>query len=570
MANEQVTDTTQMVKKVAVDAKNFWTQLPKPMRAMLVIVGALAIGGGVALAVLDQTDYKVLFSELSPSDATAIIDHLKGSHVEYKIESGGGTILVPSQNVHDMRLELAGMGIPAGGGVGFELFDEQRFGMTEFEEQVALGRALEGELARTISKIKVIKNTKVHLVLAKKSLLGSNSSPAQASVIIELRRGREISKETIQSIVHLVSSSVDSLSPDNITVVDTRGKLLSTEGIAGSGGGGGLEYQRNLEQDLEGRLSQMLNQLIGPGASVVQVAADVDFSNREITEEHYDPEKTAVRSERREVETSGSQSKSASGIPGTRSNLPGGETPGSGGTAANSKREMETKNYEIDKVVSKTISPGAKIKKLSVAVVVNGINAEGEKFKPRSAANLRKIESAVRGAIGYDKDRGDSITVQSIAFHIPEPTQMEEPSMPLPWKEYLPLAVGGLVVLFLLLGFFGLMRKTKGSTQTAMVPAQMMPSLPRPVSELEGMMQQEAPVMGAGNTQPSLPGPPGVPNAPGAVPSLSAAANNNQSAEMIHEVRRVFLEESENASRVLKSWLADAKSSEPQESAKGS
>ena len=206
--------TTEFIAKRVDEVRNFWERLPKQARVLMVLVLVLAVGAAVTLALFERTNEEVLFSGLSQEDAASIVEHLKSKKVPYRIHGDGGTILVPAEQVHELRLELASQGIPVGGGVGFELFDEKRFGMTEFEERVSLRRALEGELSRTISRIDSIRTARVHLVLPKKSLLGRNAEAAEASITVELQKSRELSKGSIQSIVHLVSSSVEGLNPD--------------------------------------------------------------------------------------------------------------------------------------------------------------------------------------------------------------------------------------------------------------------------------------------------------------------------------------------------------------------
>ncbi|MCP4600071.1 MAG: flagellar M-ring protein FliF [Proteobacteria bacterium] len=535
MAEEKDSQSVDIFTKTVADVRRFWERLPKQVRVLMVAVVIFAVAAGAALTVVERTDQQVLFSGLTNEDAAAIVEHLKGQHIQYRLEAGGGTILVPREHVHELRLSLAAEGIPVGSGVGFELFDEQRFGMTEFEERIALRRALEGELSRTITRLDAVRTARTHLVLPKQSLLGSRSSAAQGSIIIELQKGRELSGGTIRSIVHLVSSSVAGLSPDHVTVVDTRGRLLSSE--AGLGfNNREFEYQKKFEQDMELRLREMLHQILGPTASVVRVAANFDFSKRESTEEHYDPDRSVLRSEQRETETMGSKTTGAGGTPGTRSNLPGGTPPTSSIGGQSKRREAETRNYEVDKVINRVVSPTANLSRISVAVLVNGTNAEGEPFVSRPAEELHKIEMAVRGATGFDATRGDSIEVQSIPFHVPE--KIEEPVSvgPSLWKEWLPIGVGVAVALALIIAALSLRR---GRPMAQGMPIESLP-LPKPVRELEAIIER----------------PEGLP----AIPSPSA--ESNATAALMGNVRQVFMDESEGASRVLKSWLSEARKPE--------
>jgi flagellar M-ring protein FliF len=538
-----------MITKKLEDLRAFWERFPKPARVLAILVVVLAIGAAVTLSVYERTNDEVLFSGLSDQDAGAIVEHLKGKKIPYKIQGDRGTILVPADQVHELRLELASQGIPVGGGVGFELFDQQRFGMTEFEERVSLRRALEGELSRTITRLDPIRSARVHLVMPKKSLLGTSSDEAHASVTVELEKGRELGQGAVQSIVHLVSSSVEGLNPDKVTVIDTKGRMLS-DSTGDSFGAADMEYRKKYESDVENHLREMLDRTLGPDSSVVRVSADFDFSQKETTEEHYDPDRSVVRSEQRELETSGSGGTGAVGLPGTRSNLPGGPAPDTIGNGENRKREVETKNYEVDKVVNHIAGPSAFLNRVSVAVLVDGKNKPGLPFAPRTDDELKKLDSAVRSAIGFDARRGDKVEVQSVPFH--EPDAMEAPVITGPawWKEWLPIAAGGAVVLAIIVLLLSFRRRRPALSS---VPIEALP-FPRKLEELESYIGQTN----------------ALPN--GAVPrQMEDQFRQRQlsdAASLMSEVRQVFMDESEGASRVLKAWLSEAKKPSAQDSSK--
>ncbi len=508
----------------------YWERIPREARVLMSIILVLTAAGGTTLLVSDRTDYKVLFSSLEPDDANKIVSYLKTKNVPYKLSEVGESISVPSSQVHELRLELAGEGLPTGSGVGFEIFDEQRFGMTEFEEQVTLRRALEGELARTIVRLDSVKSARVHIVLPKRSIISSQSTKAQASVVLELIRGKGLSEETAGAIIHLVSSSVEGLTPESITVVDTRGRILSAENSMGNKTRG-LEYKAKYEADLEIRLREMLDTILGPSSSVVRVAAQFDLSEMESTEEQYDPEGSVVRSEQREVESSGGNNSGGRGIPGARTNLPGGATPENVGGASGTRREMETKNYEVDKVVKRIVTPAGRLSQVSVSILVDGVDNGKGVFQPRPDAELEKIDAAVKAAVGYDKNRGDQVTVQSIPFHIPESVEMPEgESGPAWWKEYIPLAAGLLVALLVVIVILSMRKKRPTET----LPVQSL-SLPKKVHELEAIVNKKPEAMN--EYQDSL------------------LSSSMPVAGLIGQVQRMFMDDSERASRVLKSWL---------------
>jgi flagellar M-ring protein FliF len=544
MAEPKKLTGNDKVDKAIAEGRAFLVKLPLGLRIAMAIVVAMVVGVIAFLASVDRTEHTVLFSGLSSQDAAAIVEQLKNEKVPYQLASDGTTVLVPAAKVHDLRLKMAASGLPMGGGVGFELFDQQRFGMTEFEERVSLRRALEGELSRTISKINVVKGARVHLVMPKRSLLGTQSSPAQASVVLELLQGREMSEGTVGAIVHLVSSAVEGLSPDQITVVDTHGRLLSSES------GFGLtardfEYRQKFERDIERKLREMLDQTLGVGRSVVRVAGDFDFSKRESTEEQYDPERSVIRSEQRELEVVGAAAQGGGGVPGTRSNLPGGEPPQTATGASGKKREMETRNYEVDKVVTRTVGSAAELKKISVTVLVDGKEMPagtkpepGDTVIPRTKEELRNIEMAVKGAIGFDDQRGDRLEVRAMPFAIPAPIEEEDSFRDIWWKQWIPI---GVMILAVLSAIAVLLLTKKTNRKARSLGPMDALSLPKQVGELQALMEE--PDLKALSPEQAE------------AKQLEAAAT----AALMGQVRQFFMEESESASRVLRSWLSEAK-----------
>ncbi|MCU0661926.1 MAG: flagellar M-ring protein FliF [Myxococcota bacterium] len=545
MAEPNKLTGNEKVDKAIADVREFVVKLPMRIRIAMAIVAALIVVVIAFLTTVDRTENAVLFSGLSSQDAAAIVEQLKDEKVPFKLGADGTSVLVPSEKVHELRLKMAAAGLPMGGGVGFELFDQQRFGMTEFEERVSLRRALEGELSRTISKINVVKGARVHLVMPKRSVLGANSSPAQASVVLELRGGREMSEGTVGSIIHLVSSAVEGLSPDQVTVVDTHGRLLSSES------GFGLnaresEHRQKFERDLEHKLREMLDQTLGVGRTVVRVAGEFDFSKRESTEEHYDPERSVIRSEQRELETSGSAANGGGGVPGTRSNLPGGQTPETTSGSSGKKREMETRNYEVDKVVSRTVGPSAELKRLSVTVLVDGKEMPaGTKATPedptipRTKEELRNIEMAVKGAIAFDDQRGDRIEVRAMPFAIPESIEQQSHIFDDDWwKKWVPI---GVLALAVLTAIAVLLLTTKRTRRSRMIGPVDSLALPKQVGELQAIIEQ--------------------PDLKSLTPEQAEAKQLEAmaTAQLMGQVRQFFMEESEAASRVLRSWLSDAR-----------
>jgi flagellar M-ring protein FliF len=361
-----------------------------------------------------------LFSRLSPEDAGAIVERLREDRVTYELDAEGTTVLVPEERVHELRLALAADGLPRGGGVGFELFDETRFGESEFTEQVQYRRALEGELARTIAHIEGVERARVHLVLPQRTLLTSEEARASASVALHLRAGHRLEPDQVRGLVHLVASSVRGLTPENVTLVDGDGRSLSaTEDESGLAGAAGAEALRErIARTRERAAQELLDATLGPNVAVVRVTAEVTVANEEHIEEIYDPERTATRSFELTSEGTPPGGEAAGGIPGAVSALPGGAplepTPGD----AAGGRRTEVRNFEVTKVLHRSVEPALRLSRLSVAVLVDGTwEGEGDArtFVPRSAEELARIREIVASATGVVDER-DRISVDCVSF----------------------------------------------------------------------------------------------------------------------------------------------------------
>ena len=390
----------------------------------------VALGAGVLSVVWwgymgTGSDYGVLFSNLAQDDAAAITGKLKSKKIPYRLEGGGGTILVPRPEVYEMRLYLASEGMPRGGGVGFELFDRQGLGTTDFVQRLNYQRALQGELARTISGIPEVAESRVHIVTPKESLFVEDQKRASAAVAVKLRQGRSLSPAQIDGIVNLVSSAVPDLHPGQVTVVDLSGRILSKPQDALTPGGlstAQMTFQRQAEESLERKVQSLFDQILGPRKSIVRVSADLDFQKIDTREESFTPNKELVRSEQKTMERS-SKGTEAAGNPDSRFELSKGTItappPGKGppplspplpstpSAGAGMERQSELKNYEINRVMRQVVDQPGKIKRLSVAVVVDGIyKGKGNAYNPRSVEEIRQYANLAKKAIGFSVDRG--------------------------------------------------------------------------------------------------------------------------------------------------------------------
>ncbi len=477
--------------------------LRKKITLAVVTIATLA---GLALMTMwaGRPDYQVLFSDLAVEDAGAIYEDLRARKVPCKVENNGRSILVPRQQVHELRLALAANGMPSGGGsVGFELFDDAKLGMTEFLQNVNYQRALQGELARTINRFEEIESSRVHIVMASRSLFTEDEDPATASVILKLRAGRRINANQVQGIVHLVSSSVSGLKPEHVTIVDQNGKILT-----GTEAGGGLDkgtvdqlaHQQSIEQGLEKRIKTMLDQALGMDKAVVRVSAAIDFKHHEQTEERYLADNRVVRSEKRFNESSQGGQASA-GVPGVLSNMV--ETPAataSGGSGAGYQKNDDTVNYEIGKVTSHTVAPVGTVTRISVAALVDGTyrnvpgpdGSQAVKYIARSPEEIEKLANLIKRAVNFDPARGDQVEVVNIPFET-SPLEDDLPAPDTRWstrlREYSVFIKYGLLAIAGLLLFFMVIRPlVRWLTTSPANDGEMLKQLPMTVGELETRM----------------------------------------------------------------------------------
>ncbi len=422
------------------------TQRYQALPAMQRLLVMAALGAGVLALVFwgflgTNSDYGVLFSNLAQDDAGAIASKLKSKKVNYRLEAGGGTILVPRADVYEMRLYLAGEGMPKGGGVGFEIFDRQGLGTTDFVQRLNYQRALQGELARTICGMPEVAEARVHIVTPKESLFVEEQKKASAAVAVKLRQGRGLSPAQIDGIINLVSSAVPDLHASQVTVVDLNGRILSKPQDSLTPGGlstAQMTFQRQAEESLERKVQSLFDQVLGSRKSIVRVSADLDFQKIDTREESFAPNKELIRSEQKTMERS-TRGTEASGNPDSRAELGRGTInappPGKGPPpltapvaaappqSSGSERQSELKNYEINRVLRQVVEQPGKIKRLSVAVVVDGTyKGKGNAFSPRPPEEMRQYASLAKKAIGFSVDRGDQFEISSapLAQQAPE------------------------------------------------------------------------------------------------------------------------------------------------------
>ncbi|MFM0696461.1 flagellar M-ring protein FliF [Paraburkholderia sp. GV068] len=415
-------------------------------RAPLIFAVALLVAVVAGLFLWSRApDYKVLYSNLSDRDGGAIITALQQANIPYKFSEAGGAILVPSEQVHEMRLRLASQGLPKSGSVGFELMDNQKFGISQFAEQINYQRALEGELERTIESVSSVKSARVHLAIPKPSVFVRDKEAPSASVLVNLYPGRALDEGQVLAITHMVSSAVPEMPVKGVTILDQDGNLLTQPSVGGGLDASQLKYRQQIERSTQQRIDAILAPLFGSGNAHSQVSADIDFSRSEQTSENYgpngNPQQAAIRSQQSSTATEMSQG-GASGVPGALSNqppqpasapinAPAGASGGVTTTPVSDRKDMTT-NYELDKTVRHLEQPMGGIKRLSVAVVVNYlrvVDAKGHAtMQPVTADKLAQVNQLVKDAMGFDAQRGDSVNVVNSPF-----TTALDPNADLPW-----------------------------------------------------------------------------------------------------------------------------------------
>ena len=571
-------DRNQILKQLL----EIWARLGKSQR--ITIIGfSVAVFAGLSILVffLNRVEYEVLYRDLSAEDAQAIAAKLKEDKKDYQVQGTSILVAGPKTDVDKLRLEIAGSGLARSGRVGYEIFDKNQFGMTDFTEQVNLQRALEGELARTITSLTEISEARVHLVLPKDSIFEDKKQDAKASVAVRLRKGTELSKSSVSGIKGLVAGAVPGLKPYNISIVDDEGRLLSqpppsdsTLAEAESG------IREQLEKEMVAKVLSILEPAVGRGKVQAKASVELDFNTTEQTEESFNPTPPAIVSQQKSEERFGSSTQ-ASGVPGN--------PPAQSGTAANANspdrsRQSETTNYEVSKMVRHTVQPKGSIRRISVAVLLDHRTTQTQtpdgkivtSSRPIPQQDLDAYRELVYAAVGFDKERGDTVTLENVPFYTePKPIEKVEPT---PWYlRFTPVAApagGGwqsvlgpamkyvtVLVLFLLvyLILFRPIKKRVFATLDVIAPPQA--------------HEQAAPQLAEGTPEAALPAAPagaaGIAS-PGVGESIAAGEEAGATSMLDRQIEQEFLKEAQMLDAdgrkytVLKRRLAEKAQKEPE------
>lgn len=550
-------------------ANNPATALPAPvlmragagLRPLLTLLGiAAAVAAGVTVVLWSQgPSWGLLYGSLTQSDASGVVQSLQSAKIPYKLDPATGGVMVPQEQINDARLMLASQGLPEGDGAGFELIrKDPGFGVSQFMENARYQHALEVEIVRTITSLQAVESARVHLAVPPQSAFVRNRRAPSASVFLKLRPGRRLEPEQVSGVVHLVASSIPELEADQVTVVDQNGRLLSAPRSASDlAAQAQLDAARRLEDTFVERIEALLTPLVGPGRVRAQVTADLDATATEETREQYRPESQIVRSEQLAEQTTQGAA-GAGGIPGALSNQPppagvaqppaaAPAAPANGTPAAENAASLaaapatpentskqSTRNYEIDRTLSYTKQPAGRVRRLTVAVLVDhprSVDAEGNTVeKALTKEQLDDMTRLVKDAVGFDEQRGDSVNVVNASF-LEMPAADADEGMPI-WQQPMVrdvtrVALAAVVLIVLLLA----------------VVKPLLRNLVNPAARPAGPLPVEARAVGE----------PGAAQAAVAAPGAAAAVGYEQ---QVAQARSLVSQDPKRVAQVVKNWVS--------------
>jgi flagellar M-ring protein FliF len=477
-----------------------------------IALAAILTGAGIFGLVRwkQESDFRPLYTSMAPEDAAGVVQKLRETGVDFRLSENGGTVLVSASKLAESRLALAAAGLPKTGRIGFELFDKSAFGATDFVEHINYKRALEGELERSVMSLAEVEEARVHLTLPKESVFLDKQEPAKASVVLKLRPAAQISQQNVLAITNLVASAVEGLGPESVSVVDMNGNLLNRPRRQGDNASSqitseAIEVRQQLERDLVAKIHSTLEPLIGPERFRAGASVECDLTSGEQQEETFDPTHSVMVSSQKTEDVT-DRAAATSGIPGTASNLPGGQAPKSGGSGGLSRR-TESVSFQTSRIVRQTHIPQGMIKRMSLSVLVDhtvqweGTGAAKHRvLVPPTPETIQTIKDLVAAATGFNAARGDQLIVESLPFESslnaqPPPASASKPK-PAPagpaWLEFLrqnrdlilPVTLGVALLLFMLRAAVRLLTPRKPGMGKVQLPAQLPAAGPAPSPQL--------------------------------------------------------------------------------------
>lgn len=479
------------------------------MAAMIVFVSAIFM-----LVMVSGTDYVPLLRDI-PSDQTAlVVDKLQQKNIPFKVQDGGKTIVVPKELLHSTQMALMSeMGSGKIGTIGLELFDKQDFGATSYAQRINYQRAIQGELVRAINTLDAVKRSKVMLALPAKKTFLEEGKPATASVVVELYAGKTLVDDQVRGIEYLIANAVEGLEPERVTVVDSRGKMLSKNSDGDAAGSHILaELKSNTERDIEQRVESILSRVVGQGKVIARVNAQL--ANKQIltTEETVDPDRTALLSVQTEEESLDGNRTNPTGVPGARANLPGAAEAGTVGFNQNVKKELKQQNFSVPKTIRNIKEVAGTIERITVAVVIDGTtsfkkNDQGEEvevYTPRNEDEMAKFETLVKNAIGFSDQRGDSVKIENIQFQKEDFSESEKLISTLERKKLMNALLKWVLLALALTMFFFIVIRPFMRWITDSFQDSVEDMLPRTIEELEELQSVDNSLPGMSSALPVL------------------------------------------------------------------
>ncbi|HVM32545.1 MAG TPA: flagellar basal-body MS-ring/collar protein FliF [bacterium] len=539
--------------------RDVWGRFNNTQRILLVAIPSLILVLLLSLvAVSSRSKYEILYSHLSQKDAADVTAELKKQNIPYHLATQDDTvvILVPSDKVYDSRLTLAGEGLPKGNGVGYEIFDQTKWGTTDFTQKVNYKRALEGELQRTIESLQQIDSARVNIVIPEPELFTEQEKPTTASVVLQLKADEQLKKEQVRGIVHLVAASVEGLKPENVNVIDGHGNILSNfiqeeaeENNPDSATDGTnltqqakltlhqMEVQQNFEKDLERKITTVLTKVLGNDRLAVSVSAELDFDKAENDSEIFEPvvdgqgiARSSQTKKEQYVGDAGYPSNVVGGVPGTDSNIPGYQAVVGNGTNSQYSREENTTNYEINRTVKHDVVAPGSPKRISVGVFVDNLQPQ----------QVDAIKAGVIAAAGLDLNRGDQVEVENMPFdNSAELASLKESQMETQQNFYLSLGKIGLLVLMVLgiLLFLRSLLKPKREKQYVDSPDDLELDEELPMPQVEDIISNEI--------------------SPEELARAEAAREAKKREAIRMEVADMASKHPENVAQIIKKWLSE-------------
>ena len=543
-----------------------WNSLSTQQRFSLIFVPLIAVAVVYGLVKWKHdSDFRVLYNSLSPEDASAITQKMREGGIEYRLDETGATVLVPSAQIAEARLALAGAGLPKTGRIGFELFDRTNLGASDFAEQVNYRRALEGELERTVATLSEVEQARIHITFARESVFLDTRQASKATVVLRLKRSAQLSQPSVVAIANLVASAVDGLSPEGVAIIDSNGRLLSRPHAQGDSEAqlaeANLDYRRQVESELLAKINLALGPLLGAERFRASVNAECDFTTSDESEETVDASKSAILTSQTTEESSGGVN--AGGTPGTASNLPR-STTRTATAGSGLFRRTENATYQPSHTVRHTITPKGSVRRVSTAVLVDqtvrwdGVGNKARKtLIPPSADLLKGVHDIVAGITGFTEQRGDQITVETLPF---ETTLQAEPPMgpatpvkpvPAAFNFKQPAVIGGAVLLVLLIGglaFILTTRRRKMPVEdTGQAAIEGRTGEHDPKVTVSRQMEQQLAENEAHQAQLESE----------ALNRIKLPASTRKTDVLVKHIRESVTKDSTNATNVLRTWIAE-------------